>query len=151
MCWNRLDMKLCIFNIWNLFFYTSIVVASCYVVLLYRYHILFNNEWLPSYFSSSMKNHDRRSGFGDEHDGSLPLNTPLSNFDQHWIDWNKWRFDYGRFQRACSEFKWVESEGVPWFELANHTDPTRGVVQEMEIRRAGEFSRFVLRTQNSKG
>ena len=142
-------MKRCGFNIGKPFFYTSILIVACYVVLLYRYNIVFNNEWLPSYFSfSSTNNHDKRS---DNEDGSLLLNVPLSNFDQHWIDWNKWRFDYKRFQMACGDFTWMKSEGVPWFELANHTDPTRGVVQEMEIRRAGEFSRFVLRSQNSKG
>ena len=143
-------MKRCGFNIGKPFFYTSILIVACYVILLYQYDIVFNNEWLPSYFSSfsSTNNHDKRS---DNEDGSLLLNVPLSNFDQHWIDWNKWRFDYKRFQMACGDFTWMKSEGVPWFELANHTDPTRGVVQEMEIRRAGEFSRFVLRSQNSKG
>ena len=115
-------MKRCGFNIGKPFFYTSILIVACYVILLYQYDIVFNNEWLPSYFSfSSTNNHDKRS---DNEDGSLLLNVPLSNFDQHWIDWNKWRFDYERFQMACGDFTWMKSEGVPWFESVSYTHLT---------------------------
>ena len=128
------------------------VILLLHVAFLYHYNTIFN-KWIWSNYRSATS---KRYHYSVENRSD----SPISSFNRHWKDWNRWRFDYKRYVQPCSDssdssmpgFKWTKAEdGKPWFERPDHTDPTRGVVQEMEIGRAGEFSRFSLRSQNSKG
>ncbi|XP_066925197.1 uncharacterized protein [Clytia hemisphaerica] len=69
---------------------------------------------------------------------------------RYWEEWNQWRVDYHRYEEICPDFNWLSKEALPWFQLANHTDPTRGIVHNLVIKPVYQFSIITLQTQNKK-
>lgn len=71
------------------------------------------------------------------------------SFSKHWMEFTGQRFDHEKYERFC-DFKWKASQSIPWFELSNRTEFTKGYTK-WRLNPVGEFSSIVLVTEHTDG
>ena len=70
------------------------------------------------------------------------------SFSKYWAGFIGQRLDYAKYERVCGEdFAWKVDQALPWFELSNRTEFTKGYTIS-KLKPAGEFSSIVLVTEH---
>ena len=74
----------------------------------------------------------------------------LNKFLADWMDENEARYDWKQLLAPCENMTaWKQT--VEWWKKLNRTDPNKSFISLWEIKPAGQYSRFFIQSQNSKG
>ena len=74
----------------------------------------------------------------------------LNKFLADWTDENEARYDWKKLIAPC-ENKTAWKETTEWWKKQNRTDPVKSFISLWEIKPAGQYSRFFIQSQNSRG
>ena len=74
----------------------------------------------------------------------------LNKFLTDWADENEARYNWKKLIAPCqNETTWKETS--EWWKKQRRTDPLKSFISLWQIRPAGQYSRFFIQSQNSRG